>query len=128
MSAGVAAAPPKESTKREMGVWIDRRKALIAIQKEETRQVTSGMQKHVRYSGAAQEDSAEDQRDRRSTSHRNKYYDEIVACIRDADSILANARADDEVEPHGAVAAHAPATEEGAEDGVGGRGRRCRSS
>ena len=36
----------------------------------------------------AREDSAEDQRDRRFTGHLNKYYDEVIACIRDADSIL----------------------------------------
>lgn len=75
----------------EVGVWIDHRKAVIAIlagENEEMRQIASGMEKHVRYSGAAQEDSAEDQRDRRATGHLNKYYDEVVACIRDADSIL----------------------------------------
>jgi stalled ribosome rescue protein Dom34 len=46
------------------------------------------MEKHVRYSGAAQEDSAEDQRDARFTGHLNQYYDQIVSCIRDAESIL----------------------------------------
>jgi hypothetical protein len=46
------------------------------------------MEKHVRYSGAAQEDSAEDQRDRRFTGHLNKYYDQVIGWIRDADSIL----------------------------------------
>jgi stalled ribosome rescue protein Dom34 len=46
------------------------------------------MEKHVRYSGAAQEDSAEDQRDQRFTGHLNKYYDHVVSCIRDAESIL----------------------------------------
>ena len=66
-------------------------KAVIATvggKKAELRQITSHMEKHVRYSGAAQEDSAEDQRDRRFTGHLNKYYDEVIACIRDADSIL----------------------------------------
>jgi hypothetical protein len=80
-----------DSMRSEVGVWIDHRKAVIAIiagEHEEMRQVTSNMEKHVRYSGAAQEDSAEDQRDRRFTGHLNKYYDEVVACIRDADSIL----------------------------------------
>jgi hypothetical protein len=75
----------------EVGVWIDHKKAVIATiagKKEEIRQVTSHMEKHVRYSGAAQEDSAEDQRDRRFTGHLNKYYDEVIACIREADSIL----------------------------------------
>jgi hypothetical protein len=77
--------------RREVGVWIDHRKAVIAQiagQHEETRQITSHMEKHVRYSGAAQEDSAEDQRDRRFTGHLNRYYGEVIACIRDADSIL----------------------------------------
>ncbi len=76
---------------REVGVWIDHRKAVIAIiagKTEEVRQVTSKMEKHVRYSGAPQEDSAEDQRDKRFTGHLNKYYDEVIRCIRDADSIL----------------------------------------
>jgi stalled ribosome rescue protein Dom34 len=80
-----------ESMTKEVGVWIDHRKAVIAIIAGETealRQVTSNMEKHVRYSGAAQEDSAEDQRDKRFTGHLNKYYDEVVRCIRDADSIL----------------------------------------
>ena len=75
----------------EVGVWIDHRKAVIATisdQHEALREVISNMEKHVRYSGAAQEDSAEDQRDRRFTGHLNKYYDEVIACIREADSIL----------------------------------------
>jgi hypothetical protein len=77
--------------KRELGVWIDHRKAVIATIEGKTegmRQITSNMEKRVRYSGAAQEDSAEDQRDRRFTGHLNKYYDQVIACIRDADAIL----------------------------------------
>ena len=76
---------------REVGVWIDHRKAVVAIlagKTEQVLQVTSNMEKDVRYSGAAQEDSAEDQRDRRFTGHLNKYYDQVIGCIRDADSIL----------------------------------------
>jgi hypothetical protein len=77
--------------KREVGVWIDHKKAVIATiagENEELRQVTSNIGQRVRYSGAAMKDSAEDQRDRRFTSHLNKYYDRVVECIRDADSIL----------------------------------------
>ena len=76
---------------REVGVWIDHRKAVIASitgSSEGLRQISSNMEKHVRFSGAAQEDSAEDQRDRRFTGHLDKYYDEVIACIRDANSIL----------------------------------------
>jgi hypothetical protein len=75
----------------EVGVWIDHKKAVIATiagEKETLTEVTSGMEQHVRYSGAAQEDGAENQRDRRFTGHLNQYYDEVVACIRDADSVL----------------------------------------
>jgi stalled ribosome rescue protein Dom34 len=50
--------------------------------------IESGVEKHVRYSGAAEEDSAEDQRDTRFAGHLNKYYDRVIACIRDAESIL----------------------------------------
>src|SRR5688500_15863227 len=77
--------------KTELGVWIDHRKAVIATmagKNADIRQVTSHMEKHVRYSGAAQEDGAEDQRDRRFTGHLNKYYDDVIARIREADSIL----------------------------------------
>ena len=77
--------------KTEVGVWIDHKKAVIAIiagKKAMLRQVTSDMEQHVRYSGAAQEDGAENQRDRRFTGHLNQYYDKVIACIRDAGSLL----------------------------------------
>ena len=77
--------------KREVGIWIDHRKTVIVgvtDKGEETILIPSDMEKHVRYSGAAQEDSAEDQRDRRFTGHLNQYYDQVISCIRDAESIL----------------------------------------
>ena len=77
--------------KREVGIWIDHRKTVIvsvADEEEETSLIKSDMEKHVRYSGAAQEDSAEDQRDARFTGHLNKYYDQVISRIRDAESIL----------------------------------------
>ncbi|HYK92397.1 MAG TPA: hypothetical protein VE398_26785 [Acidobacteriota bacterium] len=77
--------------KREVGIWIDHRKTVIVSvtdKGEKTSLIRSGMEKHVRYSRAAQEDSAEDQRDTRFTGHLNKYYDDVITCIRDADSIL----------------------------------------
>jgi hypothetical protein len=76
---------------REVGVWIDHRKAVVEIlagRSEEIRKLASKMEKHVRYSGAAEQDSAEDQRDRRFQGHLNKYYDEVIALVADADSIL----------------------------------------
>jgi hypothetical protein len=56
---------------REMGLWIDHRKAVIAVIVDKhvaLRQLASNMEKHVRYSGAAQEDSAEREDRRQSTS------------------------------------------------------------
>lgn len=75
----------------EAGVWIDHRKAVIAIiagQNEEMKQIESNVEKDVRHSDAAEQQSAEDQRDRRFTGHLNKYYDEVIACLRGADAIL----------------------------------------
>ena len=77
--------------KREVGLWIDHRKTVIVSvtdEGEETSLIRSGMEKHVRYSGAAQEDSAEDQRYTRFAGYLNKYYDHVISCIRDAESIL----------------------------------------
>ncbi len=77
--------------KRVVGLWIDHRKTVIVSvteNGEETYQIQSDMEKHVRYSGAAQEDSAEDQRDNRFTGHLNEYYDHVISRIRDAESIL----------------------------------------
>jgi stalled ribosome rescue protein Dom34 len=77
--------------KKAIGLWIDHRETIIVIltdEGEETRRLESNMEKHVRFSGGAQADTAEDMRDRRFTNHLNKYYDEVIAHIREADSIL----------------------------------------
>jgi hypothetical protein len=77
--------------RRQVGLWIDHRKTVIVSvtdKGEETSVIRSDMEKHVRYSGSPQEDSAEDQRDKRFTGHLNKYYDDVISRIRDAESIL----------------------------------------
>ena len=77
--------------KKELGVWIDHREAVIAfvsIEGAEIKRVESDMEKHVKFSGGAAEVTAEDMRDRRFANHLSKYYDQVIACIRDADSIL----------------------------------------
>ena len=77
--------------KIEVGLWIDHRKAVIVTMKErggEIRQVQSNMEKHVRFaSGSSQDGSTEDVRDRQFGNHLNSYYDEVIAVIRDADTI-----------------------------------------
>jgi len=74
-----------------VGLWIDHRKAVIVSitgDLEEIKSITSDMEKHVRFSGRAQEDSEEDQRDRRFTDLLNKYYNEVISFIKEAESIL----------------------------------------
>ena len=77
--------------KSEIGLWIDHRQAVIVVVTdagEETKRIISNMEKHVRFSSGSSEDgSAEDVRDRQFGNRLNSYYDEVIAVIRDADSI-----------------------------------------
>ena len=78
--------------KKEIGLWVDHRKAIIVIvteEREELTKITSEMEKHVRFTGgtASEDGSAEDVRDRQFGNHLNSYYDEVIAVIRGADSI-----------------------------------------
>jgi stalled ribosome rescue protein Dom34 len=89
----------KESLmKKEIGLWIDHREAIIVILTdggEEIKQIISNIGKHIRYSGSShsktpeglKEVTSEGQRDRKFGNQLNKFYDEIIASIRDADSI-----------------------------------------
>jgi hypothetical protein len=77
--------------KKELGLWIDHRKAVIAfvsVEGAEIKAIESDMEKHVRFSGGAAAATEEDMRDRRFANHLDQYYDEVIACIREADSIL----------------------------------------
>lgn len=79
--------------KRQAGLWIDHRETFIVSVgdgKEETRRIQSGMEKHVRFSGGnrPEDGSADDQQSRQFTAHLNRYYDEVISHIRDAESIL----------------------------------------
>lgn len=84
--------------KKDIGLWIDHREAIIVILTdggEEIKHITSNNRKHVRYSGSShsktpdgsKEATPEDQRDRKFGNRLNKFYDEIIASIRGADSI-----------------------------------------
>jgi stalled ribosome rescue protein Dom34 len=79
--------------KSAVGLWIDHRETVVVFigdEGEETRRIESGMEKHVRFSGGSrsEEGKADDQRDRQFTGHLNRYYDEVVSYIRDAEAIL----------------------------------------
>ena len=74
--------------KKIAGLWIDHRKAVIVLitdEGEEVKKITSGMEKHVRFMGEGGQ--GEDVRDRQFGNHLNSYYDQVIAVIRDADSI-----------------------------------------
>jgi hypothetical protein len=76
---------------KQAGLWIDHRKAVIVLitdEGEEVKKIASGMEKHVRFAGHAAEGGAgEDVSDRKFENHLNSYYDQVVAIVRDADSI-----------------------------------------
>ncbi len=77
--------------KSNVGLWLDHRKAVIVSLRdkgEEIHEIPSHAEKHARIPGGEREAPAEDQRDRRFKEHIHKYYDEVVSCIRNADSIL----------------------------------------
>jgi hypothetical protein len=85
--------------KKEVGLWIDHRRAVIVInldQEEIIKRITSDVEKHVRYSGASQasggseshNDTTEDGRDRRFDNQLDRYYDEVITYLRDSTSIL----------------------------------------
>jgi hypothetical protein len=76
---------------RQVGLWIDHKKAVIvflADGREEVREIRSGTEQHVRFSGGQEADSAEDIQDNKFAGHLSKYYDEVITDIGDAESIL----------------------------------------
>ena len=76
---------------KQVGLWVDHRESIIVFvtdKGEETKRITSNMEKHVRFSGGAEAVSEEDMRDNKFAGHLSKYYDEVIACIGDAESIL----------------------------------------
>jgi hypothetical protein len=81
------------------GLWIDHRKAMIAIgstEGEETMEIRSNIEKQPgRFAGVrsttpyeAQQVQADDSREREFTGHLNHYYAAVIAAIGDAESIL----------------------------------------
>ena len=78
--------------KKEIGLWIDHSKAIIVTingNGEEIKKITSNAEKRVRYKGgsSSQGSAGEDVRDRKLGNQLNDFYDEVIAYIREADSI-----------------------------------------
>jgi hypothetical protein len=77
--------------KKDIGLLIDHRKAVVVIvsdEGEEVKEITSHMEKHVRYSDDTSEGgSSEDVRDRQFGNRLNIFYDAVVAVICDGDTV-----------------------------------------
>ena len=84
--------------KKEVGFWIDQHKTVMVTledEKEETREIRSNVEKHLRLSAGLQAKKpnvpaklhAEDVSDRKVATHLNGYFDGVVSMLRSADSI-----------------------------------------
>ena len=85
--------------KKIAGLWIDHRKAVIVVvtdKGEEVKLIVSKVEKQLRRSGdsplkgtfESQRVPADDSRERKLTGDLGIYYESVIACIRDSDSIL----------------------------------------
>jgi hypothetical protein len=83
----------------KVGLWIDHRKAIIVVvtdKGEETGLIVSKVEKQPQRSGdsplkgsyESQKVPADGSRQRTFTAHLNIYYEAVIACLRDAESIL----------------------------------------
>ena len=81
------------------GLWIDHRKAVVVAvngKEDTTTLIESKVEKQLRRTGDSPLKGsfeptrvpADDSRQRALTGHLNVYYDEVIACLRDAESIL----------------------------------------
>ena len=84
---------------KNIGLWIDHKKTVLVIQNEygeDIRQIESGIGRHIRYRGAsnskspfsAQYQQGDDQLDNKYTEQLNKFYEKVIAHLREADAVL----------------------------------------
>jgi len=84
---------------KNIGLWIDHKKAIFVIQTkqgENIQQIESEVGRHVHYRGAshpkspfsAQYQQGADQLDNKFTEQLNKFYEKVIAHIRKADAVL----------------------------------------
>ena len=89
----------ENAMKTKVGLWIDHRKAIIVAvtdKGEEIVLVVSSVEKHPQRSGdsplkgryESRKVPADNSRQRTLTGHLNIYYEAVIACLRDAESIL----------------------------------------
>lgn len=78
---------------KQAGLWIDHRKAVIVLLREEGEQImkiSSGLEQHIPFSGgpATADTDTEDVRDRHYEQRLNKFYDQVIVFLGRTDSIL----------------------------------------
>ena len=96
-----AAAPLTKGNamRAKVGLWIDHRKAIVVTVTDKGEEIVltiSAAEKQLRRSGdsplkgpyESQQVPADDSRQRTLAGHHNLYYDAVIACIGDAESIL----------------------------------------
>jgi hypothetical protein len=74
---------------KTVGLWIDHKKAVVVFvdgRDTELKVISADIEKHHRQSGVTT--PADDLRQRALTGQLNRFYDEVVDCIRDIESIL----------------------------------------
>jgi len=83
---------------KKIGLWIDHKRAVILTiqeQGEQIQKLESGVE-HIRYRGglrsrvpySTQYQQGDDQLDKQFNMHLNKFYDQVIALMRGADSVL----------------------------------------
>ena len=83
----------ESSLKKEIGLWIDHREAVIVVRTDKAEQITrikSDAEKQIRFPGGSRKEGlqkTEAVRDKRLEKHLGKYLDDIIAHIRDAELI-----------------------------------------
>ena len=84
---------------KNIGLWIDHKKTVLVFQNEhgeDIQQIESGIGRHIRYHGAshpkspfsAQYQQGDDQLDNKFNEQLNKFYEKVIARIREADAVL----------------------------------------
>ena len=79
--------------KKKIGLWIDNREAVIVAITDKGEQITrikSEAEKQLRFTGGSRKDglqTTESIRDKRLDSQLGKYFDDIIAHVRDAELI-----------------------------------------
>jgi hypothetical protein len=75
---------------KKIGLWVDYREAVIVVLTDKVEQITrikSDAEKQIRFPGGSRKDGqqkTEAVRDKKLEQHHGKYFDDIVAHIRDA--------------------------------------------